>query len=46
MLTQDQQDLANKQAELAVTEWEQWYEGKDIGLDQEVGRQGVFQWHP
>lgn len=46
MLTQEQQDLANEQARLAVMQWEKWYEGKGIGVGQEVGRQGVFQWHP
>lgn len=46
VLTHEQQHLANEQARLAVMQWEQLYERQGIGLGQEVGRQGVFQWHP
>lgn len=43
MLTNEQQRLANRQAEYAISTWEKYYR-KDKGLRVEVGKQVLLEW--
>lgn len=44
-LSPQQQDDANAQADMAILAWENLHERENTCLGQEVGRQGVFEWH-
>ena len=44
MLTDEQRDLANQQADNAIAGWETMYERKNFELDRQMGAQGVFRW--
>jgi len=44
-LTDEQRELANRQADNAIASWEDKYAKKNKELDKEMGRQGIFEWN-